>query len=166
MVGRGTGIDDAGWIRKTAAVRDALAAAGRTSATRRDCCASSAAPTSPRWPASWRRPPSGAPLSCSTGSSSGAAALVAERLRPGAAAWWLAGHRSPEPAHTAALAALGLEPLLDLGLRLGEGTGALLAVPLLQCAAASLAMATFDEAGVSDRSPPADRAAWQGFGSR
>ena len=56
-----------------------------------------------------------------------AAALVADRLAPGARAWWLAGHRSTEPAATAALAALDLEPVLDLGLRLGEGTGALLA---------------------------------------
>jgi len=85
---------------------------------------------------------------------SGAAALVAERLTPGARAWWVAGHRSTEPAHTAALTELELVPLLDLGLRLGEGTGALLALPLLQSAAALLAdMATFDEAGVSDQQP-------------
>jgi nicotinate-nucleotide--dimethylbenzimidazole phosphoribosyltransferase len=83
---------------------------------------------------------------------SGAAALVAERLAPGAAAWWAAGHRSAEPAHTVALNELGLTPLLDLGLRLGEGTGALLAVPLVRAAAATLAdMSTFDEAQVSDR---------------
>src|SRR5947199_4625874 len=61
---------------------------------------------------------------------SGAAALVAARLAPGAAAWWRAGHRSTEPAHRAALTALNLEPLLDLGLRLGEGSGALASVPL------------------------------------
>jgi nicotinate-nucleotide--dimethylbenzimidazole phosphoribosyltransferase len=84
---------------------------------------------------------------------SGAAALVAERLTPGARAWWVAGHRSTEPAHAAALSSLELVPVLELGLRLGEGTGALLAVPLLQCAAASLTMATFDEAGVSDQQP-------------
>jgi nicotinate-nucleotide--dimethylbenzimidazole phosphoribosyltransferase len=83
---------------------------------------------------------------------SGAAALVAERLAPGARSWWIAGHRSTEASHGYALAALGLDPLLDLGLRLGEGTGALLAVPLIVSAAETLAgMATFDEAGVSDR---------------
>jgi len=83
---------------------------------------------------------------------SGAAALVAERLAPGAKAWWAAGHRSVEPAHTLALESLGLVPLVDLGLRLGEGTGALLAVPFLVAAADTLAgMATFDEANVSDR---------------
>jgi nicotinate-nucleotide--dimethylbenzimidazole phosphoribosyltransferase len=83
---------------------------------------------------------------------SGAAALVAVKLAPGAAAWWRAGHRSTEPAHRAALTALGLEPLLDLGLRLGEGSGALAAVPLLFAATDTLAgMATFGEASVSDR---------------
>jgi nicotinate-nucleotide--dimethylbenzimidazole phosphoribosyltransferase len=83
---------------------------------------------------------------------SGACALVAHRIAPRAAGWWLAGHRSTEPAHAAALAWLSLEPVLDLGLRLGEGTGALLALPVLRAAGATLAeMATFDEAGVSDR---------------
>jgi nicotinate-nucleotide--dimethylbenzimidazole phosphoribosyltransferase len=67
----------------------------------------------------------------------------------------VAGHRSTEPAAGLALARLGLEPILDLHLRLGEGTGALLALPLLAAAAATLAeMATFEAAGVSDR--PAD----------
>ena len=83
---------------------------------------------------------------------SGAAALVAQQLAPGAASWWVAGHRSPEPAHALALNRIGLTPLLDLGLRLGEGTGALLAVPLLAAAADILAgMATFQAANVSDR---------------
>ena len=83
---------------------------------------------------------------------SGACALVAQRVTFRAADWWLAGHRSSEPAHALALTRLSLEPLLDLGMRLGEGTGALLAVPMVKAAAATLAeMATFDEAGVSDR---------------
>jgi nicotinate-nucleotide--dimethylbenzimidazole phosphoribosyltransferase len=64
-----------------------------------------------------------------------AALLVAERLVPGTAAGCIAGHRSTEPAATIALDALGLEPLLDLDLRLGEGTGAVLALPLLDAAA-------------------------------
>ncbi|HEY5859241.1 MAG TPA: nicotinate-nucleotide--dimethylbenzimidazole phosphoribosyltransferase, partial [Actinomycetota bacterium] len=64
-----------------------------------------------------------------------AALLVAERLAPGCAAGCIAGHRSTEPAATIALAAIGLEPLLDLDLRLGEGTGAVLALPLLESAA-------------------------------
>ncbi len=53
-----------------------------------------------------------------------AAALVAEHLAPGARLWWQAGHRSTEPAHGLALTALDLEPILDLRMRLGEGTGA------------------------------------------
>jgi nicotinate-nucleotide--dimethylbenzimidazole phosphoribosyltransferase len=81
-----------------------------------------------------------------------AAALVADRMAPGARAWWQAGHRSTEPAHTLALAHLELAPIIDLGLRLGEGTGAALALPVLRAAVATLAsMATFEGAGVSDR---------------
>lgn len=63
-----------------------------------------------------------------------AAAMVADLLAPGAARWFAAGHRSTEPAQSAALAKLGLEPLLDLGMRLGEGSGAVAAVPLVRSA--------------------------------
>ena len=63
-----------------------------------------------------------------------------------------AGHRSAEPGHAIALEYLGLRALVDLGLRLGEGTGALLALPLVQSAARALRdVATFDSAGVSDK---------------
>ena len=82
----------------------------------------------------------------------GAAALVASALAPAAVEVCLAGHRSAEPGHAHALRALGLRPLVDLDLRLGEGTGAVLAVPLVQAAAAALRdMATFDAAGVVDK---------------
>ncbi len=67
-----------------------------------------------------------------------AAALAAERLAPGSTARVIAGHRSAEPAHAAALAYLGLVPLLELDMRLGEGTGALAAMPLLDMAVAIL----------------------------
>ena len=67
-----------------------------------------------------------------------ACAVVAEALAPGASAWWVAGHRSTEPAQSLALDKLGLEPLLDLGLRLGEGSGAVAAVPLVRSAVALL----------------------------
>ena len=79
------------------------------------------------------------------------AALVAARLAPDAADAMIAAHLSPEPGHRLALDVLGLEPLLDLGLRLGEGSGAALALPLLDASLAILAeMATFESAGVTD----------------
>jgi len=82
----------------------------------------------------------------------GAAALAAAALAPDAIAACFAGHRSVEPGHTIALEHLGLRPLVDLGLRLGEGTGAVLALPLVQSAARALRdVATFDSAGVADK---------------
>jgi nicotinate-nucleotide--dimethylbenzimidazole phosphoribosyltransferase len=81
-----------------------------------------------------------------------AAALVAHRIAFRSKSWWLASHRSTEPAAQAVLERLGLEPVLDFGLRLGEGTGALLALPILASAGAVLReMATFQDAGVTDR---------------
>jgi nicotinate-nucleotide--dimethylbenzimidazole phosphoribosyltransferase len=68
----------------------------------------------------------------------GAALCVAEAIAPGTAAHVIGGHRSTEPAATAALDHLGLEPLLALDLRLGEGTGACLAIPLVQAACRAL----------------------------
>jgi nicotinate-nucleotide--dimethylbenzimidazole phosphoribosyltransferase len=154
-VGRGTGIDDAAWARKTAAVRDALyrtgerrtdpiallaACGGADLAAMAGFCAQAAV----------RRTPL-----LLDGLVVTAAALVAEQLAPGARSWWRAGHRSPEPAHVLALTQLGLEPIIDLGLRLGEGTGAAVALPILRAAVSLLSsMATFSEAGVSERSGP------------
>ena len=81
----------------------------------------------------------------------GAAALVAARLAPDAVGAMVAAHRSTEPGHRIVLEALGLEPVLDLGLRLGEGSGAALALPVLRAAVAiSNEMATFADAGVTD----------------
>ena len=83
---------------------------------------------------------------------SGAAGLIAQSLCPTVIDFVIAGHVSAEPGHQLALRHMGLRPLLDLGMRLGEGTGALLATGLVEVAAACLAdMATFEEAGVSDR---------------
>jgi len=152
VVGRGTGIDDAAWMLKCAAVRDA---ARRGRPLKADPIALLAEVTGPDLAAmtgflvqaAVRRTPV-----LLDGVVSGACALVAHRIAHHAKHWWAASHRSTEPAHTASLARLGLEPLLDLELRLGEGTGAALALPLLNAAAATLReMATFDEAGVSDR---------------
>jgi nicotinate-nucleotide--dimethylbenzimidazole phosphoribosyltransferase len=80
----------------------------------------------------------------------GAAAAVLHALHPEALSHAQAAHRSAEPAHGAMLARLGLVPLLDLGLRLGEASGAALAIPILRAALAThLGMATFAEAGVA-----------------
>jgi nicotinate-nucleotide--dimethylbenzimidazole phosphoribosyltransferase len=150
VVGRGTGIDDAGWMRKTAAIRDALrrarpvigdpvallrAAGGADIAAMAAFLAQAAARCTPV---------------ILDGVVVGAAAMLAEELAPGARQWWVAGHRSVEPAHTLVLEHLELDPLLDLGMRLGEGSGAVAALPLVQMAVRVLAeMATFDDAGVS-----------------
>ncbi|WP_327701859.1 nicotinate-nucleotide--dimethylbenzimidazole phosphoribosyltransferase [Streptomyces decoyicus] len=86
------------------------------------------------------------------GVSAGAAALVARAIAPEALAACIAGHRSAEPGHVAALNKLGLRPLVDLDLRLGEGTGALLALPVVQSAARAMhEVATFDSAGVTEK---------------
>jgi nicotinate-nucleotide--dimethylbenzimidazole phosphoribosyltransferase len=152
VVGRGTGIDDAGWMRKTAAVRDALY---RVHPDRFD-------------PVAVLRIGGGADLAAMAGFLAQAAirrtpvlldgvvvtaaALVAERLAPGARGWWQAGHRSTEPAHALALAQLELVPIVDLGMRLGEGTGAAVALPIVRAAIAILSdMATFESAAVSGR---------------
>ncbi|KAA8969314.1 nicotinate-nucleotide--dimethylbenzimidazole phosphoribosyltransferase [Mycobacterium sp.] len=153
VVGYGSGIDDAGWMRKTAAVRDALF---RARSVLPDpvgllrCCggADLAALAGFCAQAAVRRTPL-----LLDGLAVTAAALVADRLAPGARLWWQAGHRSPEPAHDLALAQLRLDPILDLRMRLGEGTGAVAAVPLLRAAVTALsAMATFGEAQVAGRS--------------
>jgi nicotinate-nucleotide--dimethylbenzimidazole phosphoribosyltransferase len=150
VVGRGTGIDDAGWARKTAAIRDALYRARASSAD----------------PVGLLRVCGGADLAAMAGFCAQAAvrrtpvlldgvvvtaaALVADRLAPGARQWWQAGHRSTEPAHTLALRQLELEPIIDMRMRLGEGTGAAVALPIVRAAVATLtSMATFDEAGVT-----------------
>lgn len=152
VVGRGTGIDDGTWMRKCAAVRDAMrrgrpALGDQVELLARVAGPDFAAMTGFLLQAAARRTPV-----VLDGLVSGACALVAQRAAFRAVDWWLAGHRSTEPAHALALDRLGLSPVLEMGLRLGEGTGALLAVPLLRAAGRTLAeMATFEEAGVSDR---------------
>ncbi len=153
VVGRGTGIDDRRWMVKTAAIRDAMwrgrpFTGNAQSMLRVVGGADLLALAGLLVQAAVRRTPVvlDGVIVC-------AAALAAERIAPGARKWWVAGTRSPEPAQAIALGALGLTPLIDVGLRLGEGTGALLAVPLVRAAQATLAeMATFDQAGVSGKS--------------
>jgi nicotinate-nucleotide--dimethylbenzimidazole phosphoribosyltransferase len=151
-VGSGSGIDDAGWARKTAAVRDALFRAKPVSSdpvALLRCCggADLAAIAGFCAQAAVRRTPL-----LLDGIAVTAAALVAERLAPDARLWWQAGHRSPEPAHAVALAQLELDPIIDLQMRLGEGTGAVVALPVLRAAVAALSsMASFASANVSNR---------------
>jgi nicotinate-nucleotide--dimethylbenzimidazole phosphoribosyltransferase len=88
------------------------------------------------------------------GHISGAAALLAVRLCPAVRGYLIAAHRSAEVGHARALAELGPPPLLDLGMRLGEGTGAALAFLLCEAAMrAQLEMASFADAGVSGKNP-------------
>lgn len=150
-VGRGTGVDDAGLARKREAVSAALGRIGEL-----------------RDPASLLAELGGFEIAAMVGAIIAAsagdrlvivdgfiasvAALIAVRLDGGVASRLVHAHHSAEAGHTLCLDALGVEPLLDLGLRLGEGTGALLAVPLLRAAAALMGeMATFESAGVPDK---------------
>ena len=81
------------------------------------------------------------------------ALLVAERLAPGVAQYAIFAHHSVEPGHAHLLKLLNAEPLLDMGIRLGEGSGAALAYPLLQSACAIInKMASFSDAGISEQS--------------
>lgn len=150
VVGRGTGVDDEGWARKTAAIRDALFRARQVKAdpvALLAVCggADLAAMAGFLAQAALRRTPV-----LLDGMVVTAAALVADRLAPGAKTWWQAAHLSTEPAHAVALQRLQLTPILDLGMRLGEGSGAAVALPVLRAAVATLAsMATFGEANVT-----------------
>lgn len=147
-VGRGTGVDDSGLARKIAAVETA---AGRARGLA---------------PLEVLRVCGGAELvalaagiltaRCRSlpvvldGFVVTAAAAVLHAVNPAALDHTIAGHRSPEPGHTRLLEQLGKRPLLDLGLRLGEGSGALLALPLVRLAAAAVVdVATFEEAGLA-----------------
>jgi len=88
----------------------------------------------------------------SDGYISGAAALVALRMAPAIKPWLFVSHRSAEPGHTVVLEALGMRPVLDLDMRLGEGTGAALAMEIMDAACGVMSnMATFAQAGVSER---------------
>jgi nicotinate-nucleotide--dimethylbenzimidazole phosphoribosyltransferase len=139
VVGRGTGIDDRTWMRKAAAIRDALR---RARPHARD-------------PLALLRVAGGADIAVLTGFLVQAAvrrtpvlldglvpvtaALIADEWAPGARDWWLLAQRSPEPALALAAEHLELTPVLDLQVRLDDGSGAVAAVPLLAMAARLLA---------------------------
>ncbi|RYJ06344.1 MAG: nicotinate-nucleotide--dimethylbenzimidazole phosphoribosyltransferase [Actinomycetales bacterium] len=135
VVGRGTGVDDAGLQRKTDVVQAALdRTAGRHDDPVDLLAALGGADIAAAAGFLAMAAVEGVPVLLD-GLIGVAAGLVAEQLAPGASAWFAAGHRSTEPAQSLALSKLGLEPLLDLGLRLGEGSGAVAAVPLVRSAA-------------------------------
>ena len=152
VTGRGTGIDDETHARKVAVIREALALHRPDPADPIGVLAAvgglehAAIAGFLLGAASLRTPV------ILDGVIAGAAALAAKAIAPEVLAACIAGHRSAEPGHKAALAKLGLRPLIDLDLRLGEGTGALLALPLVQSAARAMHdVATFDSAGVTDK---------------
>jgi nicotinate-nucleotide--dimethylbenzimidazole phosphoribosyltransferase len=151
VCGRGTGLDDAGVERKVAVVERALRAN----------------PVDAADPVGMLAALGGYEIAVLCGVVLGAAAqrmvvmldgfittaaaALAARMEPSASAALIAGHLSPEPGHRLLLDALQLSPLLDLGLRLGEGSGAALALPLINASLAVLEdMSTFESAGVTD----------------
>ena len=138
VTGRGTGVDAAGLARKQAVVQQALdRAGGRVHDPVETLVALGSADLAASTGYLLEAARRGLPVLLD-GLMAVACALTADRIDPGAAAWFAAGHRSTEPAQTHALAKLGLEPALDLGLRLGEGSGAVAAVPVLRSAVALL----------------------------
>jgi nicotinate-nucleotide--dimethylbenzimidazole phosphoribosyltransferase len=152
VTGRGTGVDDTTLARKVAVVRRALRRHVPDPADPLGTLAAvggleHAALTGYLLGAAAARVPV-----LLDGVIAGAAALVARALAPDCTSAMIAGHRSAEPGASVALAALGLTPLVDLDLRLGEGSGAVLALPLVQSAARVLRdVATFDAAGVTEK---------------
>jgi nicotinate-nucleotide--dimethylbenzimidazole phosphoribosyltransferase len=150
VTGRGTGVDDPGLVRKVAAIEAALAHHGLDRADPLGILAAVggleiAGLVGAMLAAAAARIPV-----VLDGFITGAAALVATGLAPNLAGRLIAAHRSVEPGHAIVLERLGLSPILQLDLRLGEGSGAALAIPIIRAAARiGGEMATFDEAGVS-----------------
>ena len=154
VTGTGTGVDDAGRARKIGVITRALAINRPDPGDGIDVLAKVGGFEIAGLcgvilaGAAWRIPV------VLDGFIAGAAALAAVRLKPEVRHYLLASHRSTEPGAEYVLDALGLEPFLDLGLRLGEGTGAALCIDLAKAAVKILdEMATFKSAGVTDRAP-------------
>jgi nicotinate-nucleotide--dimethylbenzimidazole phosphoribosyltransferase len=138
VVGRGTGIDDIALARKMRVVDKALVRVGsRADDPVETLTALGSADLAAATGFLATSAEAGIPVLLD-GLMAVACALTADRLSPGAANWFTAGHRSTEPAQSLALSKLGLEPLLDLGMRLGEGSGAVAAVPVLRSAVSLL----------------------------
>lgn len=138
VVGRGTGIDDVALAHKTEVIDIALRRAGtRAGDPVETLTALGSADLAATTGYLLAAAQDGVPVLLD-GLMSVACALTADRIEPGAAAWYAAGHRSTEPAQSLALAKMGREPLLDLGMRLGEGSGAVAAVPIVRSASVLL----------------------------
>jgi nicotinate-nucleotide--dimethylbenzimidazole phosphoribosyltransferase len=139
VTGRGSGIDDRAWVRKCAAVRDAMRAARPVIADQIELLATVAGPdfaalTGFLMQAAIRKTPV-----LLDGLGSVACAVLAQRIAFRTPDWMLAAHLSPEPAYQKAIDRLGLEPLLDFKVRADGGCAALLALPLLRSAVTILA---------------------------
>ena len=154
VTGRGTGIDDLMFERKTQVIEQALDRLSKTAGPLDVLCQVGGLEIAALTGFIAGAAASGVPVVLD-GVIAAAAAVTAARFEPELAGYLIAGHRSTEPGASIALDHLGLAPLLDLRMRLGEGTGAALAVPTIQAAAKTLRdMATFDSAGVTDKGDP------------
>ena len=138
VTGRGTGIDDTALAHKISVIQQALDRVGTRAddpyETLKALSSADLAATTGYLVAAAE---AGVPVLLD-GLMSVACALTADRIAPGASAWFAAGHRSTEPGQAMALEKLGLDPFVDLGMRLGEGSGAVAAVPILRGAIALL----------------------------
>ena len=149
LIGRGTGLDDGGLARKHAILARAAARTAPRLDARRALCEYGGFEVV-MMAGAMIGAARAAAVVLVDGFIAGAAALAAVELAPALRDYLVFAHRSAEPGHRAVLEALGARPLLDFEMRLGEGTGALLAWPVLKCAAAMLSdMASFESAGVS-----------------
>lgn len=150
VVGRGTGLDDAGYLRKCRVIDEALAIHGPKFVDVWDLLSRLGGFEILGLAGLALGATRNRALVVLDGLISTVAGLIAVRLCPSIKGFLVASHVGPEPGHRIALTEIGITPLLDLGLRLGEGTGAVLALPLIASAADLLReMATFDSAGVS-----------------
>ncbi len=150
VVGRGTGLDDAGVARKVAVVERALAVNAVDASDPLGVLAAVGGLEIAGMAGVMLEAAAAGVCAVSDGFISGAAALVATRLCPDAAGYLFPSHRSVEPGHSIVLTALGAEPVLEFDMRLGEGTGAALAIGIMGAACEVMSgMATFAEAGVS-----------------
>lgn len=155
MTGRGTGVNDETLSKKTAVVEKAVALYGHLTKPLEQLASVGGFEMAAMVGAYIRAGQLGLPVVVD-GFISTVSALAAIRINAGVADWLIFGHRSQEQAHGAVLSALQAKPILDLGLRLGEGSGALASLTLIKLACDVHAnMATFDSAGVANKSDTA-----------